>query len=61
MSELFMEAETWVGVGLVLFFLVLIYLKVPGAAAKALDGRAESGGVDPLVERAIPEISKRLQ
>jgi hypothetical protein len=41
MSELFTEAETWVGVGLVLFFLVLIYLKVPGAAAKALDGRAE--------------------
>ncbi|PMU85965.1 ATP F0F1 synthase subunit B, partial [Pseudomonas sp. GP01-A4] len=31
------------------------------AAELVLSKRAESGGVDPLVERAIPEISKRLQ
>ena len=34
--ELLKEAELWVAVGLVLFFVMLVALKVPGAAAKAL-------------------------
>jgi F-type H+-transporting ATPase subunit b len=33
------EAELWVGVGLVLFFALLVFLKVPNAAAKALDAK----------------------
>jgi F-type H+-transporting ATPase subunit b len=33
------EAEVWVGAGLLLFFGLLIWLKVPGAAARALDER----------------------
>jgi F-type H+-transporting ATPase subunit b len=33
------EAELWVGVGVALFFGLLIYLKVPGAAGRALDAR----------------------
>jgi F-type H+-transporting ATPase subunit b len=37
----FLEAEVWVGVGLLLFFGLLIWFKVPNAAAKALDARGE--------------------
>jgi F-type H+-transporting ATPase subunit b len=37
--ELLKEAELWVAVGLVLFFGLLVLLKVPGAAAKAIDAR----------------------
>jgi F-type H+-transporting ATPase subunit b len=39
--ELLQEAEFWVAVALALFFGLLIYLKVPGAAAKGLDGYAQ--------------------
>lgn len=38
--DILKEAELWVGLGLVLFFLILIALKVPGTAAKALDDRS---------------------
>lgn len=34
------EAEFWVAVGLVIFFGVLVWFKVPGMALKALDARA---------------------
>ena len=37
---LLQNAEFWVGVGVVLFFVLLIVLKVPGSAGKALDDRA---------------------
>ncbi len=40
MTELLQEAELWVAVGVFLFFVLLVVLKVPGAAAKALDDRA---------------------
>lgn len=33
------EAEFWVGLGFILFLVLLIYKKVPAAAAGALDGR----------------------
>ena len=39
-TDLLKEAESWVGVGLILFFGLVTYLKVPGAAGKALDDRA---------------------
>ncbi|MGZ6016903.1 MAG: F0F1 ATP synthase subunit B family protein [Phenylobacterium sp.] len=39
--ELFQEAEFWVGVALVIFVGIIVYLKVPAAAMKALDARAE--------------------
>lgn len=38
--ELLQSAEFWVGVALLIFFGLLIWLKVPGAAAKGLDGYA---------------------
>ncbi len=34
------NAELWVFAGLVLFFVLLVALRVPNAAARALDGRA---------------------
>ncbi len=34
------EPEAWVGVGLVLFFAILAFAKVPGLAARNLDGRS---------------------
>lgn len=37
---LLQNPESWVAVGVVLFFLLLIFLKVPGSAAKALDDRS---------------------
>jgi F-type H+-transporting ATPase subunit b len=36
---LLQNAELWVAVGVVLFFVLITFLKVPGAAAKALDDR----------------------
>ena len=36
---LFQNAELWVAVGLVLFLCLITFLKVPSAAAKALDDR----------------------
>jgi F-type H+-transporting ATPase subunit b len=39
MSEFFSDAESWVLIGLVIFFGVLIWAKVPGLALKALDAR----------------------
>lgn len=38
--ELFSHAETWVGVGLLAFFGLLVFLKVPQKLLGALDGRA---------------------
>lgn len=38
--ELLQEAEVWVGVGLVLFLLILVYFKVPGMAFRTLDARS---------------------
>ena len=35
------EPELWVGVGLLLFFAILVFAKVPGAAGKALDAKAD--------------------
>jgi F-type H+-transporting ATPase subunit b len=38
--SLFQNAEFWVAVGVVLFFVLLAFLKVPTLATKALDDRA---------------------
>lgn len=38
--ELLKEAELWVGVGLVIFFAILVFARVPAFAAKNLDGRS---------------------
>ncbi|MBC6982295.1 F0F1 ATP synthase subunit B [Caulobacter sp. 17J80-11] len=40
--ELFSEAEFWVGVGLLVFFGLLVFLKVPQKLLGALDGKAAS-------------------
>jgi F-type H+-transporting ATPase subunit b len=42
MGEFFLDAETWVLVGLIIFFAALIWAKVPGMAVKALDARADA-------------------
>ena len=39
--ELLQEAEFWVGVALLIFIGILVWLKVPALAAKALDGKAD--------------------
>jgi F-type H+-transporting ATPase subunit b len=39
--EILQEAEFWVGLALVVFVGLLVWLKVPGLAAKSLDDRAE--------------------
>ncbi len=39
--ELFTEAEFWVGIAFLIFVGVMVWLKVPGAAMKTLDARAE--------------------
>ncbi len=39
--EFLQDAEVWIAIGMVLFFGVLIYAKVPALAAKALDARGE--------------------
>lgn len=42
MSYLLSDPTFWAAVGLVLFFAVLVWQKVPGAIAKMLDSRAET-------------------
>lgn len=37
---LLQNPESWVAVGVILFFVLLVFLKVPGSAAKALDDRS---------------------
>jgi F-type H+-transporting ATPase subunit b len=39
--EILQEAEFWVGLAFALFVALLVWLKVPGMAAKSLDARAE--------------------
>ena len=39
--ELFQDAEFWVGMALVIFVALMVWLKVPGMAMKTLDARAE--------------------
>ena len=39
--ELLQEAEFWVGIALVIFVGILVWVKVPGMAMKALDAQAE--------------------
>ena len=40
MGEFFGNAETWVGIGTLIFFAILIWKKVPAMIGKALDARA---------------------
>ena len=44
MAEFFSDAHTWAGIGLAIFILLLVFLKVPGALTKSLDERAEQIG-----------------
>ena len=39
---MFYSAEFWVGVSFLIFLGILVYVKVPGMLAKALDDRAEA-------------------
>ena len=39
--ELLQDAEFWVGIAFVLFLAIMVWLKIPGMVAKALDSRAE--------------------
>ena len=38
--ELLQDAEVWIAIGMLVFFVILIRAKVPGMAMKALDDRA---------------------
>jgi len=39
--ELFQDAEFWVGIAFLIFMGVMVWVKVPGMAVKALDARAD--------------------
>ena len=39
--HLFQDAEFWVGIALVIFLAIMVWLKVPGMVAKALDAQAD--------------------
>lgn len=39
--DLFQDAEFWIGIALFIFLGVLVWVKVPGMAVKALDARAQ--------------------
>ncbi|MCC6918993.1 MAG: F0F1 ATP synthase subunit B [Alphaproteobacteria bacterium] len=40
MNEMLLDPTFWVGVGLVIFIAILIYVKVPGLLARQLDARS---------------------
>lgn len=44
MAEFFSDAHTWAGIGLAIFVVLLVFLKVPGVLTKSLDDRAEKIG-----------------
>ncbi len=39
--HLFQDAEFWVGIALLIFLAIMVWLKVPGMVAKALDAQAD--------------------
>lgn len=53
-------AEFWVGVSFVSFLLILVYYKVPGLIAKALDERAEAIRKDLDEARRLREEAQAL-
>jgi F-type H+-transporting ATPase subunit b len=44
MAEFFSDAHTWAGIGLAIFVVLLVILKVPAALGKSLDERAAKIG-----------------
>jgi F-type H+-transporting ATPase subunit b len=46
MAEFFSDAHTWAGIGLAIFVLLLVFLKVPGMLTRSLDERAAKIGAD---------------
>ena len=42
MEEFFLNPETWVGIGILAFFGILVWKKVPAFVAKGLDARASA-------------------
>jgi F-type H+-transporting ATPase subunit b len=49
--EILQEAEFWVGVGLVIFISLMVWLKVPALVVKALDDRAT--GIQAQLDEAL--------
>ena len=45
-AEFFSDPHTWAGVGLLIFLIVMVIMKVPGALTKSLDDRAAQIGAE---------------
>ena len=60
MSYLLSDPTFWAAVGLVLFFAVLVWQKVPGAIAKMLDSRAETIRTELDEARRLREEAQEL-
>ena len=57
---MFGEAEFWVGVALILFFVILVYLKVPAMITGALDERASKISSELDEARKLREDAQAL-
>jgi F-type H+-transporting ATPase subunit b len=60
MNEFLMNAETWVGVGTLIFFAILIWKKVPALVARALDARAATIAKELEDARLLREEAEAL-
>jgi F-type H+-transporting ATPase subunit b len=58
--ELLHDAEFWTGLALVVFVLLLVVLKVPGAAGKALDAKAAKIQADLDEAKQLREEAQAL-
>jgi F-type H+-transporting ATPase subunit b len=60
MAEFLANAETWVGVGTLVFFAILLWKKVPALIARALDARAAGIAKELADARALREEAEAL-
>src|SRR5262249_31012362 len=58
--EFFHEAETWVGIGSLVFFAILLWKKVPALVAKGLDARAAAIAKELADARGLREEAEAL-
>lgn len=59
-GPIYMDPTFWVGVGLVLFLLVIIWKKVPGVLAKQLDNRSAAIAAELDEARRLREEAQAL-
>jgi F-type H+-transporting ATPase subunit b len=52
-AEFFSDPHTWAGVGLLIFLVIMVIMKVPGALTKSLDDRATKIGAELASAEAL--------